>query len=228
MKQIRKRLTYANVMSSFAVFLVLGGATAFAASKIGTSQIKASAVTSGKIKKEAITTAKIKKDAVTGAKVKESSLGQVPSALNATSAGNANTVNGQSVVKINTTLTEGQAGIPVATVGGFAITATCNANDADVKITAPNGPGSVLDAGGVPGSATNKTTFDYEGNKPGEAGSINLDTLSEGGDATYGVSSVSLATSTGTSVSGVLGYDYDTFNNSPANTCIVYGHLLVG
>ena len=35
MKQIRKRLTYANVMSSIAVFLVLGGATAFAASKIG-------------------------------------------------------------------------------------------------------------------------------------------------------------------------------------------------
>ena len=30
-KQIRKRLTYANVMSSIAVFLVLGGATAFAA-----------------------------------------------------------------------------------------------------------------------------------------------------------------------------------------------------
>ena len=35
MKQIRKRLTYANVMSSIAVFLVLGGATAFAAKKIG-------------------------------------------------------------------------------------------------------------------------------------------------------------------------------------------------
>ena len=31
MKPIRKRLTYANVMSSIAVFLVLGGATAFAA-----------------------------------------------------------------------------------------------------------------------------------------------------------------------------------------------------
>jgi hypothetical protein len=31
LKQIRKRLTYANVMSSIAVFLILGGATAFAA-----------------------------------------------------------------------------------------------------------------------------------------------------------------------------------------------------
>jgi len=79
-KQIRKRLTYANVMSSIAVFLVLGGATAFAASKIGSSDIKANAITTAKIKKEAVTTKKIKKNAVTGAKVKESTLGPVPSA----------------------------------------------------------------------------------------------------------------------------------------------------
>ena len=45
MKQIRKRLTYANVMSSIAVFLVLGGATAFAAKKIGTNEIKANSIT---------------------------------------------------------------------------------------------------------------------------------------------------------------------------------------
>ncbi len=50
MKQIRKRLTYANVMSSIAVFLVLGGATAFAAGKlgknrVGTKQLKNNAVT---------------------------------------------------------------------------------------------------------------------------------------------------------------------------------------
>lgn len=83
MKQIRKRLTYANVMSSIAVFLVLGGATAIAAKKIGSNEIKSNAITTGKIKKNAVTTAKIKKDAVTGAKVKESTLGQVPSAANA-------------------------------------------------------------------------------------------------------------------------------------------------
>ena len=32
MKPVRKRLTYANVMSSIAVFLVVAGGTAFAAS----------------------------------------------------------------------------------------------------------------------------------------------------------------------------------------------------
>jgi hypothetical protein len=82
-KRVRNRLTYANVMSSIAVFLVIGGATAFAAlgkNTVGTKQLKKNAVTSAKIKKNAVTTAKIKKDAVTGAKVKESTLGPVPSA----------------------------------------------------------------------------------------------------------------------------------------------------
>jgi len=82
LNQIRKRLTYANVMSSIAVFLVLGGATAIAAKKIGTKQLKANSVTTGKIKKNAVTTAKIKNNAVTGAKVNESTLGAVPLANN--------------------------------------------------------------------------------------------------------------------------------------------------
>ncbi len=71
MKSIRNRLTYANVMSSIAVFLVLGGATAFAATKIGSNQLKANSVLTGKIKKEAVTTAKIKNVAVTTAKIKD-------------------------------------------------------------------------------------------------------------------------------------------------------------
>jgi hypothetical protein len=69
-KQIRKRLTYANVMSSIAVFLILGGATAFAAKKFGANNLKANSVTTAKIKKNAVTAKKIKKDAVTTAKIK--------------------------------------------------------------------------------------------------------------------------------------------------------------
>jgi len=98
-KQIAKRLTYANVMSSIAVFLVLGGATAFAATKIGSNEIKGNAITTGKIKKEAVTTSKIKdssitttkiaNDAVTGAKINLGSLGTVPNATNAINATNA-------------------------------------------------------------------------------------------------------------------------------------------
>jgi hypothetical protein len=68
-KQIRQRLTYANVMSSIAVFFVLGGATAFAATKIGANELKANAVLTGKIKKEAITTSKVKNAAVNTSKL---------------------------------------------------------------------------------------------------------------------------------------------------------------
>jgi len=104
LKQIRKRLTYANVMSSLAVFLVLGGATAFAAQQlgnnsVGTKQLKKNAITTAKVKKNAITTAKLKANSVTGAKVKDgslsgtdinvSTLGTVPSATKATSATSA-------------------------------------------------------------------------------------------------------------------------------------------
>lgn len=104
MKQIRKRLTYANVMSSIAVFLVIGGATAFAAlgkNSVGSKQLKKNAVTAKKIKKNAVTGAKIKKNAITGAKVKDASLtgvdidlaklGTVPSATSADKATTADT-----------------------------------------------------------------------------------------------------------------------------------------
>lgn len=68
MKQIRKRLTYGNVMSSLAVFLVLGGATAIAAglakNSVGTKQLKKDAVTALKIKKGAVTAPKIGPGAV--------------------------------------------------------------------------------------------------------------------------------------------------------------------
>jgi hypothetical protein len=78
-KQIRKRLTYANVMSSIAVFLVLGGATALAAglakNSVGSKQLKKNAVTAKKIKKNAVTTPKIKNGAVTAPKLAAGAVG---------------------------------------------------------------------------------------------------------------------------------------------------------
>ncbi len=103
MKFIRKRLTYANVMSSLAVFLVLGGATAFAASKIGTNQLKTKSVTTNKIANNAVTTAKIKDGAVTGAKVNLSTLGKVPSATSADSAASAASAQPTSFAHVSST-----------------------------------------------------------------------------------------------------------------------------
>lgn len=79
MKQIRTRLTYANVMASLAVFLLLGGASAYAAKqqtkKIGTTQIKASAVTTAKIKNGAVDASKLKDAAVTAPKIGAGAVG---------------------------------------------------------------------------------------------------------------------------------------------------------
>jgi hypothetical protein len=56
-------------MSSIAVFLILGGATAFAAKKIGSHQLKGRSVTTAKIKKNAVTASKIKPGSITTAKI---------------------------------------------------------------------------------------------------------------------------------------------------------------
>ena len=85
-----KRLNYANVMSSIAVFLVLGGATAIAASQlgknsVGSKQIQKNAVTASEIKKNAVTAAKIKKNAVVGAKLKDGAVGNAKLAAGAVS-----------------------------------------------------------------------------------------------------------------------------------------------
>jgi hypothetical protein len=66
MRSIRKRLTYSNVMSSIAVFLVLGGGAAYAAKKIGSHQLKANSVTTAKIKRSAVTSVKIRNGTVKG------------------------------------------------------------------------------------------------------------------------------------------------------------------
>jgi hypothetical protein len=54
MRRLRKPLTYANVMSSIAVFVVLGGgayaATTLPRNSVASKQIKANAVTSSKVK----------------------------------------------------------------------------------------------------------------------------------------------------------------------------------
>jgi len=45
-----RRLTYANVVSSLCLFLVLAGGSAFAASQITGAQIASNAITSAKVK----------------------------------------------------------------------------------------------------------------------------------------------------------------------------------
>lgn len=155
MKQIRRRLTYANVMSSIAVFLVLGGATALAAglakNSVGSKQIKKNAVTSAKIKNNAVTSAKIKNGAVSGAKVNLSTLGKVPSAANADnaanaghassadSANNANTVGGNHIVKFALNGGDNISKRQILDLNGLQLFAECSSGD--VTVTAKTSTG---------------------------------------------------------------------------------------
>ncbi len=94
MNRLAPRLTYANVVATLALFLALGGG-AYAAihlpkNSVGTRQLK----------KKSVTTAKIRNGAVTGVKIKLSSLGTVPSAARASTAGDAQTLSGKSAEQL--------------------------------------------------------------------------------------------------------------------------------
>lgn len=73
-KQLRGRLTYANVVSTLCLFLLLGGSAAFAATQlpknsVGPKQLKKNAVGGAKIKNGAVTANKLAANSVTAAKL---------------------------------------------------------------------------------------------------------------------------------------------------------------
>jgi hypothetical protein len=97
MTWLLRKLTYANVMATIAVFVALGGvgyaATRLPDNSVGTAQLKNGAVATAKLKGTSVTTNKIAKEAVTGGKIKLSTVGAVPIAK---LAENASAVNGLS------------------------------------------------------------------------------------------------------------------------------------
>lgn len=142
MKSIRKRLSFANIMSAIAVFIALGGiavAAGLPKNSVGKKQLKSNAVTTAKIKKNAVTTPKIKNGAVNGAKVKndsltgtqinESTLGTVPSASTAAKASKT-----EQIVHIFFTANEGAPKQTILSLGGLTITAECPSAEGDIEL----------------------------------------------------------------------------------------------
>jgi len=86
---VGKRLTYANVVATLALFLALSGGVVWAAGKIGTRKLKTNSVTAGKIKANAVTAGKIKANAVTYAKIKDGAVGFAKLAIGANLVGTA-------------------------------------------------------------------------------------------------------------------------------------------
>lgn len=76
MKWLRQRMTYANVMSTLAVFIALGG-----------SSYAAVTISGRNIKNRSIAAAKLKRNSLTGREIRESRLGRVPRAVTADRVG---------------------------------------------------------------------------------------------------------------------------------------------
>ncbi len=79
MRQIRKRLTYANVTATIALFMALGGATAIAANQlprnsVGPRQLQPNAVRTGFLDKNAVRTGKIAFEAVRAGKIAKNAI----------------------------------------------------------------------------------------------------------------------------------------------------------
>lgn len=91
MRRIRDKLTYANVMSTLCLFLLLGGG-AYAASHLGKNTVGAK-----QLKKNSVTGAKVKDQTLTGKDINLARLGTVPSAehaIHADTAGDSSTLQG--------------------------------------------------------------------------------------------------------------------------------------
>jgi hypothetical protein len=92
MKRILPRPTYANVVSTLCLFLLLGGASALAATQlaknsVGTKQIKKNAVVTAKIKNAAVTNSKLADNAVTSGKITDAAVTNSKLADNAVTSG---------------------------------------------------------------------------------------------------------------------------------------------
>lgn len=159
MKKIRSRITYANVMSSLAVFLVLGGATAFAATKIGSNEIKANAILTGKIKKEAVTAGKVKNAAITNSKLADGAVTESKIAAGAISPAKLSAsaqptliaslqvkANGEVIastpgVKVLKWTTGAYCvGLPFAAIGGAVSTRGDAGAESNAQVTVPGDP----------------------------------------------------------------------------------------
>jgi hypothetical protein len=92
MKRFLPRPTYANVVSTLCLFLLLGGASAFAATQlaknsVGSKQIKKNAVVTAKIKNAAVTNSKLGDGAVTSGKLADAAVATSKLANNAVTSG---------------------------------------------------------------------------------------------------------------------------------------------
>lgn len=148
MRRIRRHLTYANVMATIAVFVVLGGG-AYAAFKLPKNSVRSKNIVNGQVK---------------GDDVAERSLAKVP---------NAARVNGLRVVKINGRQSAGATAKTILNLAGLRLSMSCTAGlGATATTTKQNS--SLYGFADYP-PTLDYDSFDYEGGAFDTTTTVDLD-----------------------------------------------------
>lgn len=171
-RRIRSRLSYANVASTLALFVTLGGvsyaATALPSNSVGTSQLQNRAVTASKLAADVVTTRKVKDGSL---RAQDFAQGQLPAgptgpqgAKGDPGANGANGANGATKVEVRSAYLAGGTGQVSCAAGekatgggitGDSILDIVNANEPSPNRGTPTGwRGSIRRAGGAFSSGT--------------------------------------------------------------------------
>jgi hypothetical protein len=157
MERLRRQITYANVVSTLALVLAMGGGAVYAAGKIGGDQIKKGAIHSFQIKNSqvrrqdiaggSINSKKVSNESLTGKDIKEDTLGLVPLAQD------ARTLNGATLRTVRVSQGDGAGSANVLSVGGLSASLSCPGGTATLNVrgSASGDAGTVYDSdsGGV-------------------------------------------------------------------------------
>jgi len=141
MKRFLPRPTYANVVSTLCLFLLLGGASALAATQlaknsVGTKQIKTSAVATAKIKKAAVTASKLANNAVTSGKIADAAVTASKLADNAVTSGKIADAAVTASKLANNAVTSGKIADAAVTASKLANNAVTSGKIADGEVRA--------------------------------------------------------------------------------------------
>jgi hypothetical protein len=141
MKRFLPRFTYANVVSTLCLFLLLGGASALAATQlaknsVGTKQIKKNAVVAAKIKNTAVTNSKLADNAVTSGKITDAAVTNSKLADNAVTSGKITDAAVTASKLANNAVTSGKINDAAVTTSKLANNAVTSGKIADGEVRA--------------------------------------------------------------------------------------------
>jgi hypothetical protein len=175
MRRLRRHITYANVVSTIALVLAVGGGAVYAASKVGSGGIRKNAIHSFHIKNKqvkrqdiaggSINSRKVSNESLTGKDIREATLGLVPSAAD------AHTVNGITERVVRASQPGGAGGSQVLAQGGLSVTLSCPGGTPTLvlRATAPGDFGNLFTSGSGSGQFDSATSQTIPGDNTGIA-----------------------------------------------------------